>query len=208
MVRLPDLIDIFLQPGEYFVADAGYQIRTMLGSCVSITLWHPKARIGAMSHFLLPSRHLGEYRSPLDLATATRPRLAHLEHLPPCSAHHRLGEGAPQALDARYADEALWLMLRELSQQGVPARECQAKVFGGGNMFPGQFRAGALHIGRRNGEAARALLQAHGIPIMSESLFGAGHRQIIFDVSTGDVWSHQVRPTPPPAPPVPTAPHR
>ena len=46
MVRLPDLIDIFLQPGEYFVGDADYQIRTMLGSCVSMTLWHPGKRIG------------------------------------------------------------------------------------------------------------------------------------------------------------------
>ena len=196
MVRLSDLIDIFLQPGEYFVADAGYQIRTMLGSCVSITLWHPKSRIGAMSHFLLPSRQMHERYSPLELATASRARMAHLEHLPARPARP-LDDGLPQTLDARYADEALWLMLRELAQQGVPPRECQAKVFGGGNMFPGQFRSGAMHIGRRNGEAARALLQAHGIPIMSESLFGAGHRQIIFDVSTGDVWSHQVQPTPP-----------
>ena len=47
MARLPDLIDIFLQPGEYFVGDADYQIRTMLGSCVSMTLWHPCKRVGA-----------------------------------------------------------------------------------------------------------------------------------------------------------------
>ena len=48
--------DIFLQPGEYFVGDADYTLRTLLGSCVSITLWHPTRRVGAMSHFLLPSR--------------------------------------------------------------------------------------------------------------------------------------------------------
>ena len=29
----------------------------------------------------------------------------------------------------------------------------------------------------------------------AESLFGVGHRQIIFDVSKGDVWSRQVRPS-------------
>jgi chemotaxis protein CheD len=37
-------------------------------------------------------------------------------------------------------------------------------------------------------------MQAHGIPIISESLFGVGHRQIIFDVGTGHVWSRQVKP--------------
>ena len=163
MARLSDLIDIFLQPGEYFVGDADYQIRTMLGSCVSMTLWHPCKRVGAMSHFLLPTHGLTD--------TAVRP------------------------LDARYGDEALALMLSELEQLGVAPQQCQGKIFGGGNMFPKHSRSGAMHIGRRNGEAARALLQAHGIPIISESLFGVGHRQIIFDVSTGDVWSHQVRPS-------------
>ncbi|PJC13706.1 MAG: chemotaxis protein, partial [Comamonadaceae bacterium CG_4_9_14_0_8_um_filter_60_18] len=35
MPQIDNLIDIFLQPGELFVADAGFQIRTILGSCVS-----------------------------------------------------------------------------------------------------------------------------------------------------------------------------
>ena len=163
MARLNDLIDIFLKPGEYFVGDANYQIRTMLGSCVSITLWHPGTRIGAMSHFLLPPRNL--------IDTDVRP------------------------LDARYGDEALQLMLVELMEAGINPQQCQSKIFGGGNMFPKQTRKGLMHIGRKNGEAARALLHAHGIPIVSESLFGIGHRQIVFDVSTGDVWSHQVKPS-------------
>ena len=49
-------IDVFLQPGDLFVADASYRIRTVLGSCVSITLWHPGSACGGMSHFLLPTR--------------------------------------------------------------------------------------------------------------------------------------------------------
>lgn len=161
MSRKKKPIDIFLQPGEYFVADADYQIRTMLGSCVSITLWHPATRQGAMSHFLLPTRG------------ASKPK---------------------QTLDARYGDEALNLMLIELQRLGIPTAQCQGKIFGGGNMFPESLRAGALNVGQRNGEAALTLLREHGIPVMSESLFGIGHRQIIFDVSNGDVWSHQVMP--------------
>jgi chemotaxis protein CheD len=47
-------------------------------------------------------------------------------------------------------------------------------------------------VGRKNGEAARKLLLDHGIPVVSESLYGIGHRQIIFDVSNGDVWAYQV----------------
>ena len=50
-------IDVFLQPGEYYFGDADTRIRTLLGSCVSITLWHPLRRVGGMCHCLLPERN-------------------------------------------------------------------------------------------------------------------------------------------------------
>ena len=152
--------DRVLQPGEYAVGEAPLRMRTLLGSCVSITLWHPVRRIGAMSHFLLAAR----------------------------SPSH---QGVP---DARYGEEALALMLRQLHKRSIVPAECEAKIFGGGNMFPEQTAAVVPNIGRRNGEAARDLLLAHGIRVHSESLFGNGHRQMIFDLATGDVWVRQVNP--------------
>ena len=56
-------LQVFLMPGEHFVGDARHRISTLLGSCVSITLWHPKQLLGAMSHFLLPGSGL-EHRQP------------------------------------------------------------------------------------------------------------------------------------------------
>lgn len=156
-------IDVFLQPGEFFVGHDGYRIRTVLGSCVSMTLWSPIHRIGAMSHFLLSTRG----GAP---------------------------GGLPIGLDGKYGDEALDLMLHDLARMKVWAGQCQAKIFGGGDMFPNHKTRGALAVGRRNGEAARSLLLAHGIQAISESLFGEGHRQIVFDVASGHVWSRQVPP--------------
>jgi chemotaxis protein CheD len=47
---------LMLMPGQmHFGADAA-SVRTLLGSCVAVTLWHPGRRIGGMCHFLLPSR--------------------------------------------------------------------------------------------------------------------------------------------------------
>ena len=141
--------ETFLKPGEYAVGDASCRIRTVLGSCISIALWCPAARLGAMSHCLLPSR-----------GRAGVHRVQGLELL---------------ELDAHYADEALHLMLHELDRRHVRAAQCQAKIFGGGNMVPSQKGAG-VPVGRRNGEAARELLQARGIEVVSESLN---------DISTG-----------------------
>ncbi|MBL0728516.1 chemotaxis protein CheD [Piscinibacter sp. HJYY11] len=150
--------EIVLKPGEFAVGAAGTCMRTLLGSCVSIVLWHAGLRVGAMSHFLLAAR----------------------------------GRQGRKGLDARYGDEALSLMIAGLARYGVAPTDCEAKIFGGGNMFPDQSHGAApLNVGRRNGEAARELLREHGIPVASENLFGVGHRQIIFEVATGDVWVRQ-----------------
>ncbi|MDC8756459.1 chemotaxis protein CheD [Janthinobacterium fluminis] len=156
----PDnIIDVFLQPGDYFVGDAGFRVSTLLGSCVSITLWQPQLRIGAMSHFLLPARAPG---------------------------------GADDGdLDGRYGEEALALMLDELARLGVRGGACEAKIFGGGNMFARR-RCDGGGVGRQNGETARRLLADLAIPVRSQCLFGDGHRQIVFELASGDVWSRQI----------------
>jgi len=49
-------MEIFLQPGELWFGNEETRIRTILGSCVAVTLWHPAQRIGGMCHFMLPRR--------------------------------------------------------------------------------------------------------------------------------------------------------
>lgn len=53
------VIEIFLQPGELWFGDEHTRIRTLLGSCVAVTLWHPRRRIGGMCHYMLPTRIRG-----------------------------------------------------------------------------------------------------------------------------------------------------
>jgi chemotaxis protein CheD len=49
--------EIMLMPGELFFGKDVPSLRTLLGSCVAVTLWHHKLRVGGMCHFLLPSRN-------------------------------------------------------------------------------------------------------------------------------------------------------
>ncbi|MYN40492.1 chemotaxis protein CheD [Duganella sp. FT109W] len=157
------LIDIFLMPGDYFVGNGQYRVRTLLGSCVSITLWHPALRIGAMSHFLLPG-------------------------------HGRRKSDRPDDKPGMYGADAMQLLVDGMAQQGVPLIQCQGKIFGGGAMFPRS--AKVKDIGMQNGDYARSMLQQHGIQVVSESLFGEGHRQLIFTIRNGEVLSRQVPPEP------------
>jgi chemotaxis protein CheD len=54
---------IFLKPGEWYFGEAPARLRTLLGSCVAITVWHPATRSAGMCHFLLPSRRKHAHES-------------------------------------------------------------------------------------------------------------------------------------------------
>jgi chemotaxis protein CheD len=53
-----DLPEVYLRPGEYFLAREPTLIWTILGSCVSVSFWSEKLRAGALCHSMLP-RHPG-----------------------------------------------------------------------------------------------------------------------------------------------------
>ena len=48
--------EVYVSPGEFRFAGAAARFHTLLGSCVSITLWHPRLYIGGICHFMLPAR--------------------------------------------------------------------------------------------------------------------------------------------------------
>lgn len=162
-------LEVFLQPGEYYFGDFETRLRTLLGSCVSMTFWHPTKLIGGMNHIMLPSR--GE--------AATKKM-------------QREGSG----LDGKYADESITLMLDAMSKAGTRPSEYQVKLFGGGDMFtkPNQSiksetpKRNQGHIGLGNIDAAKKLLQQYGFKSHAEHVGGLGHRYIIFDIWNGNVW--------------------
>lgn len=156
------IVEIFLSPGEHYFGDRHTRVRTLLGSCVAITLWHPHRRIGGMCHYLLPGR----------------------------------ARDQAQGFDGKYADEALFLLIEQLTCAGTCLHDYEVKMFGGGSMFPPApthpTRGGRDHVGCKNAMAGRELVRRHGMQAKGEDLEGAGHRNIIFDLWSGDVWVKHV----------------
>lgn len=52
--------------GEVAFGKPGTELRTVLGSCVAITLWNPAHRVGCLSHIQLPDRLQGAREGTLD----------------------------------------------------------------------------------------------------------------------------------------------
>ncbi|MEQ8234946.1 MAG: chemotaxis protein CheD [Gammaproteobacteria bacterium] len=60
------VLEIFLQPGELHFGEGDTRIRTLLGSCVAMVLWHPRRKLGGMCHYLLPTRQEHKLAGALD----------------------------------------------------------------------------------------------------------------------------------------------
>ncbi|MBY0574450.1 MAG: chemotaxis protein CheD [Undibacterium sp.] len=151
-------IDIFLQPGEFYFGDCDTRIRTILGSCVAITMWHPEKKIGGMCHYMLPKHN----------------RNAHKSHL-----------------DGKYAEDAMQMFLHEIKVSRTHTREYEVKIFGGGNQFP-HHEQSIFTISDKNIDMGHTLLRQHNFKVKSQHLGGDGHRNIMFELWSGDVWVKHV----------------
>ncbi len=91
-------------------------------------------------------------------------------------------------LNGRYSDAALALFEREAAKYGTQLNEYQAKIFGGSNVLTDITPQGAALVGNTNTEAALRHLSEREILLRASHVGGTGHRQIVFDVGSGDVW--------------------
>jgi len=100
----------------------------------------------------------------------------------------RRGEGM-ERLDPRYADEAVQLLRADIEATGTRLRDYDAKLFGGGDMLDvSRNRAAIMDVGRRNIEAVESLMALEGVNVRARHVGGQGHRKLVFDIMTGDVW--------------------
>ncbi len=154
-----DLPTLYLKPGEFVISDEPAVITTVLGSCVSVTMFSPRLRIGAICHGLLPQcRDVG-----------------------PCN--NECGKGF------RYVDCSVRLMLTEFRRRGIANAEIEAKLFGGADMFaPQEIRPGNITVGRQNIEAAFRICEQERIQVLKSDTGGMYSRKIIFHIHTGDVY--------------------
>ena len=57
LVDTPENIEtVVLRPGDFHFGRGNTRISTLLGSCVSLTLWHARMRIGGMCHYMMAER--------------------------------------------------------------------------------------------------------------------------------------------------------
>lgn len=102
--------------------------------------------------------------------------------------HFALPQALAEVNPYRFGPPAFARLVEFLVAAGASPRRLQAKVFGGASPMAGLgHRTGAL--GARNVEVAHELLEAAGIPLVSEDVLGPSGRRVVFHSDTGEAWS-------------------
>ncbi|NBU97439.1 MAG: chemotaxis protein [Spirochaetia bacterium] len=156
------ILDVFLQPGDFFWGDRSTRIRTILGSCVSFCLWHPQLKEGGMCHFMLPNRG------------------THTEHNPNI-LNGKYGEEAWQLFEKEFKKNntrASEYVVKIFGGSSMFAHEAEDK----------EVQNSKINIGIKNIELSRKLVQNNHLNVVSENLGGKHSRRLHYEIWSGNVW--------------------
>ncbi|MDD1623865.1 MAG: chemotaxis protein CheD [Methylococcaceae bacterium] len=167
MKQSENAIEIFLQPGDFYFGDMNTRIRTLLGSCVSITMWHPTRLIGGMCHYLLPARESSSANS-LDGRYAKEAMQMFTQEIRATKTH-------PSEYTVKLFGAGNMFPGIKKKNQCNP-NGCTDSI------------NACTNISCKNMAIARSLVASHGFVVAAEDLGGNSHRQIVFDIYNGYVW--------------------
>jgi chemotaxis protein CheD len=151
--------NIYLKPGEIYFSHKPAVISTLLGSCVSVTMFSHRMGAGAICHGLLPS----------------------CKGQKPCECDKFCSEGM------RYVDCSIMRMLEWFERNGVARGEIDVKVFGGADMLSGPESAAKATVGQQNISMAFQVIEKENLRIAASDVGGLRGRKIIFSTHTGEV---------------------
>lgn len=163
----------FLPMGHLYFGADHLRFRTLLGTCVAITLYHPRRKLAGICHFLLPEPPSNARRA------ANSPGIYATEVL-------EFFESALRRTNTRAADYVAkifgggHMFPDQLTRKECLERACTDAI-----------RRSCASVGCKNVCAARDLLEQYGFSIAAADVGGHGSRQVLFDAASGEVWLRQ-----------------
>lgn len=150
---------IYLRAGEVYFTDQAAEVMLVLGSCVSITMFHRRLGLSAVSHGLLPY------------------------------CKERGACAGSCAVSAKFVECSVRAMAGRFKQSGITLQELETRIYGGAEMFGARSSVGpAASVGKQNVETALQALDDAGLRIYAMDVGGSLGRKMFFDTGTGEVF--------------------
>ena len=99
------LPNFYLKPGQVYIAETPTLVSTVLGSCISVTMFSSRFRIGAISHGMLPL----------------------------CKSMNSCAGECHESF--KYVDCSIQRMIKMFNTYGIKSGEIEVKLFGGADVL-------------------------------------------------------------------------
>jgi len=154
----PALPVIYLKPAELCVTDKPSVVRTVLGSCLAVTMFNRRLGVSAICHALLPQHALKE---PSNNARSEK---------------------------LKYVDYVIPKMVARMKSYDIKLEEIEVKLFGGAGMMNDQAeQVKNQPVGKLNIDTAIKVLEAEGLKLKTSDVGGTFGRKLFFYTHTGEV---------------------
>jgi len=134
-------------------------VKTVLGSCISVTMFHPHTKIAVMCHAVLPV----------------------------CLEKNYCKISCKEPY--KYVNCVISEMASKFLKYGIDPGDIEVKLFGGADMFFLKTEREKLQsVGRQNIEAAIKAVKSENLKLKVADVGGNFGRKLFFYTHTGEVW--------------------
>jgi chemotaxis protein CheD len=150
---------VYLKPGDAHFSSRPELVVTVLGSCLSVTMFNRQRGLAGIFHALLPE-----------------------------CGRRKIGCDAGCTEEYRHVACSIRRMAKVFDSHGIPRSEIEVKCFGGSDMFRQAPNEASPHsVGRQNIACAAKVIEEEDLKVMVTDLGGLRARKILFYTQTGIV---------------------
>lgn len=150
---------VYLKPGDAYFSSRPELVVTVLGSCLSVTMFNRQRGFAGICHALLPE----------------------------CN-RRKIGCDVECTEEYRHVACSIRRLATVFDRQGIPRSEIEVKYFGGSDMFrhdPNESSPNS--VGRQNIACAAKVIEEEGLKVIVTDLGGFQARKILYYTHTGVV---------------------
>jgi len=164
--------------GEGAVTRAPHIISSVgLGSCVAVTLYDTRRKVGGLAHIMLPYQLRNVPISEWGLTNAE----SEIRNQKSAIRNEKV-----RNQQYKCADTAIATLLEELKSKGAVRRDLVAKMVGGAQMFS-SYDDSNSGVGKQNLMSIKRILDRERIPLIGKDVDGHHGRNIEFHLDSGKV---------------------
>jgi len=153
------LPSIYLKPGEAHFGLEPARVVTVLGSCVSVIMYHRLERVGAICHAVMPSSDNARSNKHMEMDAF------------------------------QYVDNSVEWMTARFREAGIGVSDIEVKLFGGSDIFFNKNSRSSIAIGKNNIETALRIIEHNKLKLKAWNVGGRNGRKLIFYTDTGEIFT-------------------